>query len=144
MTGGERLLIVGAAGLGIVAFLKFRQNNPNQISPPVGPSSLNPRFDMSGLGAAGPLGAPLAVLQPLVAGGINKLNSAFGGANPYAGLTKNANGTYTDGLGANVKLNSDGTVTRTNPNWKNTNGGKIIYGTGQAIKSIGGAIASIF
>lgn len=144
MTGGEKLLVVGAAGLGIVAILKFKQNNPSQISPPVGASNINPQFDMSGIGAAGPLGAPLAVLQPGVKAGIDALNKGIGGANPYAGLTKQADGSYKDGLGASYTFNADGTYTRKNPSWKQTNGGKIIYGTGSAVVNAFKSVGSIF
>src|SRR5215831_3692765 len=98
MTGGEKLLVVGAAGIGIFAILKFRQNAANnQISPPGAPPKINAQFDMSGLAAAGPLGAPLAVLQAPTKAAVDKLNTAIGGSNPYAGLTRNSDGTYTDG-----------------------------------------------
>jgi hypothetical protein len=145
MTGGEKLLIAGVAGLGIVAILRFRNASATQVSPPVsGPMNLNPHFDMSGIAAAGPFGAPLAVLQPVVSGGINKLNSAIGGANPYAGLKRNADGTYTDGTGAKITFNADGTITRKAQSWTSTNGGKLIVGTANVAKSIYNNVVSIF
>ncbi len=114
MKGGEILLVAGAAGLGIFAIIKFR-NSASVSPPPGGAPTVTATFDMSGLGAAGPLGAPLAVLQPTVKAGVDKLNSAIGGSNPYAGLKRNSDGTYTDGQGCKLTFKPDGTYTRVCP-----------------------------
>jgi hypothetical protein len=113
MKGGEIILVAGAAGLGIFAILKFKNSqSSNVVAPPGAPPTISANFDMSGIGAAGPLGAPLAVLQPTVKAGIDKIDSSLGLTNPYAGLKKNSDGTYTDGMGCKLTFKPDGTYTR--------------------------------
>jgi hypothetical protein len=114
MTGGEKALVVGAVGLGIIAILKSRTSPTNVISPPGSPPVINSRFDRSAIGLAGPLGAPLAIVADNVTTPvISSINKAVGGVNPYAGLKKNPDGTYTDGMGCTIKFNANGTYQRT-------------------------------
>ena len=116
MKAGEIILIGGAVGLGILAIVKARQAQSSAVVPPAGsPGTIDAHFDMSGLGAAGPLAPILAPLQPAVKGTIDTVNKKIGGANPYAGLTKNSDGTYTDGMGCKLTFKPDGTYNRVCP-----------------------------
>jgi hypothetical protein len=116
MKAGEIILIGGAVGLGILVIVKARQAQSSAVVPPAGaPPIVNAQFDMSGLGAAGPLAPILAPLQPAVKGTIDTVNKKIGGANPYAGLTKNSDGTYTDGMGCKLTFKPDGTYNRVCP-----------------------------
>lgn len=85
MTGGEKVLVVGALGLGVFAYLKFRNVSQSKISPPV-PTSASPNLVNSVLGLPG-LRQAYLVLKPIADNVttpvINKLNSAVGGPNVY-------------------------------------------------------------
>jgi hypothetical protein len=125
MTGGEKVLIVGAAGLGIVAFLKYRSATALPVSPSVGTAPTGPV--VGGFVQTGPVlpqfGPVYAALKPIADNIttplINKVNSVVGGYNAYGAptnLTQNPDGTFssTDQMGIKTTYNKDGTVTRTN------------------------------
>lgn len=136
MTGGEKLLIGGAVGLGIFAYLKFRSNN--QSSPPIS-TTAPPRIKATvSLAGAPPALVPLA--QP-AANAIHNLNSAIG-LQPglQADWTRNPDGTFTDGQGCKITLAPDGkSYTRKCPG-----GTGIQHAISSGISTISKNIGSIF
>jgi hypothetical protein len=154
MTGGEKVLIVGAAGLGIVAFLKYR-SAAVPISSPVGSPPTGPV--VGGFVQTGPvlpqLGPAYAVLKPIADNittpAINKLNSAIGGYNPYGpptNLTQNPDGTFssTDQMGIKTTYNKDGTVTRTNTVGYFTPAAKQIKAAATGVKNVAVGVVDDF
>lgn len=104
MSGGEKVLIAGAVGLGVVAYLKFRSNAQSNLSPS---ASAPPRIKaVVSLAGAPPA---LAALQGPAANAIHNLNKALGLApGLQADWTRNPDGTYTDGSNCKITLSADG------------------------------------
>lgn len=147
---GRKLLIVAAAGAGAWWFLRRTAGvvvpgggaaaavTLSSAHDVIQPTISDPGPVLPGLGPFYNAAKPIAdnITTPL----IHKINSTVGGVDPTAGLKKNKNGTYTDGLGSTLTLNSDGTVHRQNPPWQQTNGGKVIVAVGHAFASGGRAV----
>lgn len=122
MTTGEGLLVAGVAGLGVFAYLKFRNN---QQSPSVGsskPAAVQNGLVNSILGLPG-LRQAYQVLKPIADNvttpAINKLNSAVGGPNIYGP--------------PNVVIDAKGNVTS-----KGVGGTTITYKPGGGVTITGG------
>ncbi len=142
------VLLIVLGGAVIVWYLLKRPPVANGTS--VVNKTLNPnaQWDYSGLGAAGPLGAPLKVLQPTVSSVVAKLNKATGGVNMYGPPTPNPDGTYTDPGGCKLTPKGDGTYTRDcggiGSQWDRSNvkaAGTKVYNSGKGVLN---AIGSIF
>jgi hypothetical protein len=125
MTGGEKLLIAGAVGVVGLALLKARANAsaPPPTTATGGPAfsniptgtvvapSLSPTFgSLIALFPYAPQVSALAAVS--ITPVVNDINKAIDGANPYGGLTKNANGTFTDGMGCIITFHADGSYDR--------------------------------
>lgn len=148
MDAGRLLIIAGGTLAGVWLLSRFAASSAGGVSasnagavPTANGVSVAPTVTDFGpvvpqLGAFYAVAKPLAdkVTTPL----INKINSAVGGATPYGPLKnvkQNPDGSYTgtDGLGATVTLNPDGTIHRTNPSFSQTNGGKVLIAAGHGI-----------
>ncbi len=116
MSAAKIILAAAAVGIGLVVLSRSSAvAAPARAPAPSGPSTLNPTATtivppLPGLGQAYAVLKPVAdhITTPLV----HSINSAVGGVDPYGKLTRNADGTYTDGTGATVTLNANGTITR--------------------------------
>lgn len=118
---------------------------PAANAPSIAPTSVDGHTQWTDFGPVVPqlstayrVAAPIAkyVTTPIV----HAANAVVGGASPYADLKPNGDGTYTDGLGAHVVVNADGTVTRHNPPFSQTNGGKVIIAAGHGLATAGKAV----
>lgn len=114
MTGGEKALVVGAVGLGILAFLKSRSAAsalPPNLS---GPSTLTPTFTDLGPGAGilAPIYNVTKPLAPVIQKPLAVINNRIGGFNPYGKLTRNSDGSYTDSAGCKITFLPNGTMHR--------------------------------
>ncbi len=110
---GTILLIVLFGGIAVWFILQNTQKGSSVVdrNPP---PTLRPSYDMSGIGLAGPYGAPLAVAAGPVRQLVGGINTALG-TSPFGNLTKQPNGTYKDGSGCTITFKSDGTMTRSCP-----------------------------
>lgn len=103
MTTGEGLLIAGVTGLGVFAYLKFRNQQTASRPPVTAPPVLRAQVSLAG---APPV---LAALQPAASNAVHNLNKALG-LNPgiQASWVRNPDGTYTDGSGCKITIAPDG------------------------------------
>ncbi len=144
----KRILIIGGGALAAYWLLnRFAGGSSEGVGAAAPPALFVPPKVTGGFVQTGPgVGAlapvyglfrPIAdnITTPL----INAANRSVGGVNPYgapSAPTKNAAGqwTQTDPLGATITYNPDGTYTRKNPSFSQTNGGKFIIRAGSDVK----------
>lgn len=150
MKTSTALALAGAVGVGLY-FITKNQATPTATVPPPAKTGVTIPAVVADPGPVVPqLGAAYAVLKPIATyittPAINKINSAVGGVTPFGGVSNvhtNADGTATgtDGLGATVVFHPDGTITRHNPPWQQTNGGKVIVAVGNGVKHAAQSVA---
>ena len=155
MSLGRALLIAAAVGVGLVLLARSSDAAPLGPPPPGSPGTAPTGKVTGGFVQTGPVLPQLApiysALRPianhLTTPLINTLNRAAGGSNPYGAPTDlkvlpSGEVQGTDGLGATVVFHKDGTITRHNPSFSQTSGGKFVIGAGHALEGAGNQVVS--
>jgi hypothetical protein len=143
VSAAKVIIAAAAVGIGLVLISRHGAAAPVGTPTPATPPGFVPAVPIQFGPVVPQLGPAYSVLKPIADNVttplVHALNGAVGGATPFGGLKSNGDGTYTDGLGATITPNADGTVTRKAAPWRQTNGGRVIVAVGSTVQ--GGASA---